>query len=58
MKALLVLALVALLVGVVLSTVTFSEAGRPDQPPDPGECRPGYGYGDPIHCHTGPPGPP
>jgi hypothetical protein len=22
----------------------------------PGECKPGYGYGDKNHCHTGPPG--
>lgn len=22
----------------------------------PGECKPGWGFGDKNHCHTGPPG--
>jgi hypothetical protein len=24
--------------------------------PDPGACKPGWGYGDHNHCHSGPPG--
>ena len=27
-----------------------------EEPPEPEECRPGYGWGDENHCHSGPPG--
>jgi hypothetical protein len=32
------------------------DAGTPETDAGTPECRPGYGYGDDNHCHSGPPG--
>lgn len=45
---------------------TPTDPEQPDEPTDPDvdepeeeedeECKPGWGFGDPNHCHAGPPG--
>ncbi len=57
------LAVMALIAGVALTLATASLAhhergshARRDGNVGYGDCRPGWGFGDPNHCHTGPPG--
>ena len=49
-------AFVVLVVGMVVSLATGSMAKRQDPPPGQAACKPGWGYGDVNHCHSGPPG--
>ncbi len=50
------LALAILVLGMLVSVATGSMAKRQDTPPGQAACKPGWGYGDTKHCHTGPPG--
>lgn len=58
MKLARLLLMVVLALGVVVTLVTAPSAARnqPAEPPGKEDCRPGFGYGDQNHCHTGPPG--
>ncbi len=54
MRVMRVIVLTVLSIGLVLTFTGGTFAGASRQHEQSGLCRPGWGYGDTNHCHTGP----
>lgn len=51
-----VIVLIVLSIGLALTFVGGTVAAASRRHEQPAACRPGWGFGDKNHCHTGPPG--